>query len=707
MGYYVIAVGGTGNKILEGMVYGACADVFFTREDGGRVKPLPKIRMLAVDVDAACGNTTRAKQAADYYERVRRLFPENGPTWRGFHTRLVTDRWNMNLSKRATSVERMVQNHKRDQLLADTLFDRTEAGLEYSEGFRGHPDLGVLFFADLFSGLPRLAAAGQPDEMLRVLEEMRADIERGEGVKVILCGSIFGGTGASGIPTISQYLRKYFAEYSPQFELAAVLMLPYYKVPPSTRDEELEIVVKSSTFLDKARTALQYYGMEGMVKNGERDEQGIFDAVYLLGLPPEAFITTRLYSTGSQSQENDAHMLEWLAVRCIARFFRTGFRGLDSHNIDCYYYQIHSRTFCWASFDEEADAYRAGFGGLYKAAAVFFAECYPYLRARMSGEKRGRNNLVNYYAAWFLHASRMKGPRQARLEENLDALYHCLAYYGNWVYQVVHTLPPTLRRNRLNEEVAAEAAVGYGQLVDRYVLLQERMQNGLEPDLWARAERTAQQEDQEEYGRMLARQRELLNKLGGSARMEILKEARQKQRDALLRQEGAIREAENRLEAWEGEDGHLAEERVLRQEKERLAVMRRVAKTLEAKGEKIGQDIEAAIRENILAIQGDEEADDVPDNDLFHPGLVAAFHELLTLYGAVKERQDLRRMGLLADTLRRGLNRIIVQPVPDRTDIPRVMAGVAGRHGLSRDPDRMLAGFWDALLNAVMEEANP
>jgi len=709
MGYYVIAIGGTGNKILESVVYGACADAFHTRGDGNVGKPLPMIRMLAVDVDAACGNTTRAKQAADYYERVRSLFPAKGPARRGFHTRLVTDRWNMNLSKRATSVERMVQNHKRDQLLANTLFDRTEASLEYSEGFRGHPDLGVLFFADLLSDLPQLAAAGQPDEMIDMLREMRGDMERGEQAKVILCGSIFGGTGASGIPTISQYLRKHFAGHGPQLELAAVLMLPYYKVPPSSQNEELEIVVKSSTFMDKARTALQYYGMEGMIKSGESDEKGVFDALYLLGMPPEAFITTRMYSTGSQSQENDAHMLEWLAMRCIARFFRTGFRGRDSHNIDCYYYQFHSRTFRWESFDEEANAYRIGYGGMLKASAAFFTECYPYLRARISGKKRGRNNLVNYYAAWFLYGARLKGPQQAKLEKNLDALYHCLAFYCNWVCQVVRTLPPTLRGNRRNEELAAKAAAGYDRLVDRYVLLQEKLQGGSESDFGGWAERAAQQEAQDEYDRMLARQRELLRKLGGSARMEMLKDAQQNQREVLLRQEEAIRELESRVEAWEGEDGRLVEEQALRQEKERLGAMRRVAEILQAKGKKIGQDVEEAIRENILGIQGEEEeaGDDLPDNDLFHPGLVNALRELLELYGSAKERRDPRRMEMLSDTLRRGLSRIIVQPVPDRADMPRVMAGVAGEQVLSRDPDRMLSGFWAALLNAAMEEANP
>ncbi|NCB31505.1 MAG: hypothetical protein EOM66_08875, partial [Clostridia bacterium] len=260
MGYYVIAVGGTGNKILEAIVYGAAAGVFYTPGRNGARVPLQTVRALAVDVDAACGNTTRAKQAGEYYERIRAAFPKGFPR-RGFWTQLDLQRWNMNLSKRASSVDSMVKNHKSEQLLARTLFAPTESSLEYAEGFRGHPDLGVLFFADV---LKTLDEALPQDEMARLLSQMRGELEAGERVKVILVGSIFGGTGASGIPAISRFLREHFAAHRQLFELGAVLMLPYYKVPASTRDETMEIVVKSNDFLDKARTALQYYGMEGM-----------------------------------------------------------------------------------------------------------------------------------------------------------------------------------------------------------------------------------------------------------------------------------------------------------------------------------------------------------------------------------------------------------------------------------------------------------
>lgn len=706
MGYYVIAVGGTGNKILESVVYGACADAFYTLEDK-RHTPLPAIHLLSVDVDASCGNTTRAKQAAEHYEKVRALFPEEAPPRRGFHTQLRLERWNMNLSKRATSVERMVQNHKQEQILANTLFDRTEASLEYSEGFRGHPDLGVLFFADLLSELPAAAASGQPDEMLRFMGRMQEEMDRGERVKVILCGSIFGGTGASGIPSISQHLRRYFARYSSLFELGSVLMLPYYKVPASSQSEEMEIVVKSSTFLDKARTALQYYGMESMIREGEEDEDGIYDAVYLLGLPPEAFVTTRIYSTGSQSQENDAHMLEWLAMRCIARFFRTGFRGEDSHNIDCYYYQLHDRAFSWASFDEEAQGYRLGFGGLLKAATAFFAECYPTLRAQLFGSRRGSGNLVNYYAAWFYRAHRLSGMEKARLERDLDALYHCLAFYCNWMIQVVRTLPPTLRQDQETERRFAEAAQGYDKLLERHVLLKER--EARPPQALLPAQQAAHQALREEYNGMLARQQELLALLGGSRWLEILKDARLARREAVARQEEALSALRERIAAWEGTDSHLVQEGVLRQERERMAAMERVAETLRAQGRKVGEDIEAAIRENLLSQPGEAPPDQegpLPPNSLFDPQLLGALHELLTLYGLPAPQRDARRMDALAQALQQGIAQLMIRPTPDPVDMPRLIAGVAGGEAQGKSPQAMLSGFWAALLAASMEESS-
>lgn len=438
MGRYVIAVGGTGSKVLEAIVYAACADAFSTPGEG----PLPALDLLSVDVDASCGNTTRVKRAAEAYEEARAALAASPYDHPCFHTRLSISRWSMNLSRRAASVRQMAARHALDGLLARTLFTRAEADLEYSEGFRGHPDLGVLFFADLLGALEDMRAQGQPDELNAMVDRMRADLDRGDTVQVLLTGSIFGGTGASGIPAVSKYLRHRFAGDTDRFVMGAVLMLPYYRVPPAQVDTEREIAVSSDEFLDKARTALQYYGMEGMVRNGAEDASGIFDAAYLLGLPPEHFVSARLYSTGSQSQENDAHMLEWLAARCAARFFSTGFRGDQAHNMDCYYYQWHTPHFCWDSFDTDAALYRARYGALMKAAAVYVTECYPALRAFLCDGRRSLGR-VGYLAAFFRRG--YPASARARLGARLDGVYRFFAFYINWMHQVLHTLPPAFR----------------------------------------------------------------------------------------------------------------------------------------------------------------------------------------------------------------------------------------------------------------------
>lgn len=441
---YVIAVGGTGNKILESMVYAACADAFYTVNEHGQRRPISQLHLLSVDVDAACGNTTRAKRAAEYYESVRKAFAVSGLKHRCFHTRLTVDKWSMNLSRRAASVRQMAQGSSADRLLARALFTPAEANLEYSEGFRGHPDLGVLFFSDLLGSLEQARRDGQIDELNAMIDNMRRDIANGETVQVLLCGSIFGGTGASGIPALSQYLTALFAEHKEQFVMGAILMLPYYSVPAAHVDEQQQIAVNSDLFLDKARTALAYYGIEGMIKGSRTDEHGVFDALYLLGLPPEYFVCTRLYSTGSQSQENDAHLLEWLATRCAARFFRTGFRGDERHNIDCYYYQCHGTRFSWAGFDDEAPLYRARYGALAKAAAVYLSECHPTLMAHVCTGSR-RMGRVGYCAAFFHNAKHLPAAERVLLQERLEALYHFFAFYVNWLSQVVRTLPKPLR----------------------------------------------------------------------------------------------------------------------------------------------------------------------------------------------------------------------------------------------------------------------
>ena len=530
--------------------------------------------------------------------------------------------------------------------------------------------------------------------MTALLARIRRELDAGETVRVILCGSIFGGTGASGIPSISRFLRKRFRDAN--FVLGAVLMLPYYKVPASSQDEELEIVVKSSTFLDKARTALQYYGMEGMIRSSEDDESGVYDALYLLGLPQEAFVTTRLYSTGSQSQENDAHLLEWLASRCVARFFRTGFRGEDAHNIDCYYYQMHARDFAWECFDDEAELYRGGYGGLLKAAAMFFAECYPTLRARIREDARGRENAVNYVAPFFRGIRKLPPAQRAKLEKNLDSLYRLLAFYGNWVAQVLRSLPPTFRKERRTELAVQETAEMYAKLCDVRALREERAEAG-----------EAATELEAEENRLSESLRSTREQIGNSPWLNVLRDEREAQRERLETQRSAIAKLGEQLKRLASEDAHLTREETLRQENGRRAAMTKVERRMARRLDAIGADVERSVSETILHTTVESSTtEELPENDLFDAALLGALHALLEQYGLREDQRDRKEMERLSDQLRSGLPRMIVQRVPDRVGEAQIAAGMGGAKCYGTSPDAALASFWTALVNASLEEDN-
>ncbi len=698
MSYYFIAIGGTGNKILEALVYACAADALYTVSPSGAREPIPAVNALIVDVDASCGNTTRAKQAAEHYEAVRSAFAATNVPHKGFHTVFNVERWNMNLAKRASSVSDMTLNHRRDRLLSESLFSKTEAELEYSEGFRGHPDLGVLFFADVLENLSDLAAEGQPDELIAMLNRIQNELENGQTVKMMLAGSVFGGTGASGIPSISRYLRNCFSDYTDRFILSSVLMLPYFDVPPAAVDETLEIVVKSSTFLDKARTALQYYGMEGLIRSGEEDTRGLYDALYLLGLPRDAFVTTRVYSTGSQTQENDAHLLEWLAARCAAKFFRTGFRGSDAHNIDCYYYQWHSHVVSWDCFDDEAVTYHNAFGGLMKASALFFCECYPTLRACIRRDDRRLASTVNYWTAYFYDVRRFGASQRAQLEKLIDSLYRLLAFYTNWVWQILRTLPPTLRPEREIERRGRELFDVYHRLVDAQA---ETLRSKAAPSAAGDGESTA-----DEYPRLRARLDELLALVGGSAFLAILQGEKALRTDKLEAQRLALRKQDQQIAALEGETALRADPSAVRQEKTRREAMLRAYAGMEDRLALVNADIARAVEKHVADIPPSLPDEEPSGNRLFSPETVGAMHELLRLYGIDSSQRDMQAVEALRKTLWNTFPRTVTQRVPDRRTAAQAVAGLGGGSRTGSGPQAAFASFTAALLSAVMEEEN-
>ena len=129
------------------------------------------------------------------------------------------------------------------------------------------------------------------------------------GDKVFIISSIFGGTGASGFPLLLKTLRTGTNfpnnDLINHAEIGAITILPYFKLK---NDDESEI--DSSTFISKTKSALAYYE-NNISKNNS------IDALYFL-----ADDVTNTYENheGGSAQQNDAHLVEFLAATAIVDF---------------------------------------------------------------------------------------------------------------------------------------------------------------------------------------------------------------------------------------------------------------------------------------------------------------------------------------------------------------------------------------------------
>jgi hypothetical protein len=129
------------------------------------------------------------------------------------------------------------------------------------------------------------------------------------GDRVFLIGSIFGGTGAAGMPWLLKALRSHTSQAGAagairNAAIGALMVLPYFKL-----QEEATSRIDSNAFITKTKAALSYYSRH------VRD----FNAVYYIS--DSALTSYANHESGAQ-QSNDAHVVELLGALAILHFAR-------------------------------------------------------------------------------------------------------------------------------------------------------------------------------------------------------------------------------------------------------------------------------------------------------------------------------------------------------------------------------------------------
>ena len=194
----------------------------------------------------------------------------------------------------------------------ELLFSPEERDLSIFQGFRGRPAIGTTIFSK--------AVNFNTGAWRTFRDEVRKAAASNETVPVVLAGSVFGGSGAAGVPTICRLLGSEFRRQTKNVRLGLILFLPYFQFR-EVEDEAMQ--ADSASFSIATSESLKYY-----------DEGKFLDAdchsIYAMG--EEIMAEMRVSAVGAEEQRNDPHFLELVAA-LAATGFMTGKPESDDHTL--------------------------------------------------------------------------------------------------------------------------------------------------------------------------------------------------------------------------------------------------------------------------------------------------------------------------------------------------------------------------------------
>jgi len=298
MALYVFGIGGTGARVIKALT--------MLLASGVRVPNTNAIIPILIDPDNSNGDLTRTLELLRLYKDIR-MHTEHDVNGFFFNElKSLADAEGTNTtnahhfqlegigSNRFKEVIELSNMSRASQAMTRLLFSDTNLNADMQIGFKGNPNIGSVVL-NRFKESPvfqAFANAFNPDD------------------RIVIVGSIFGGTGAAGLPLLIKNLRD--ADPSlPKHQLlrdapiAAISVLPYFDVQGDDG-----VSIDSNTFVSKTKAALTYYA-ENLCRNNT------LNALYYLG---DAVSNTQKGADGSAAQRNKAHFIELAAAMAVVNF---------------------------------------------------------------------------------------------------------------------------------------------------------------------------------------------------------------------------------------------------------------------------------------------------------------------------------------------------------------------------------------------------
>ena len=305
---YIFGRGGTGSRVLKAMTLLLASGC---QLEGGFSQIVP----IIIDPDKSNGDLNRTKHLMRLYQEIRSEIEEPSD----FFQQEISSIENIENDESKSISEHNFQwdlkdvdsgtfedyikfqtlnsdEGNNDQNFVKLFYSQKNLDSSLNVGFKGNPNMGVVVLNQIT----------ESDQFRNFAKGFN------DGDAIFIINSIFGGTGAAGLPLLLKNIRKNekVVNYRKirDSKVGAITFLPYFSVDNKT-DADNEI--KSETFDEKAKVALSYYNRT-IINNNE------LNAIYFIGNKTKG--KNYVYSVGGESQKNHANFLELIGALSIFDF---------------------------------------------------------------------------------------------------------------------------------------------------------------------------------------------------------------------------------------------------------------------------------------------------------------------------------------------------------------------------------------------------